>query len=92
MGCETALWLAQNGKSVKVIEMLPAVATDILYANRVVLLKLMEINKVEILTNTNLVEVGDSGITVAQKELKARKISCDTVVLCVGLKPERELI
>ncbi len=91
VGCETALWLAQNGKSVKVIEMLPEVATNILYANKVVLMKLLDINKVEILTNTGLVEVGDGNITVAQKELKIRKISCDTVVLAVGLKPEREL-
>ena len=91
VGCETALWLAQNGKSVKVIEMLPAVATDILYANKVVLMKLLEINKVEILTNTGLVEVGDGNITVAQKDLKVRKINCDNVVLSVGMKPEREL-
>ena len=91
VGCETALWLAQNGKSVKVIEMLPAVATDILYANKVVLIKLLDINQVEILTNTGLVEVGDGGITVAQKDLKTRKISCDTVVLSVGLKPDRDL-
>jgi 2-enoate reductase len=91
VGCETALWLAQNGKTVKVIEMLPAVATDILYANRVVLLKLMDLHKVEVLTNTSLIEVGDAGITVKQKDLKTSEISCETVVMSVGMKPEREL-
>ncbi len=91
VGCEVALWLSQQGKKVTVVEMLPEAATGILYANRIMLLQLLALNKVEILTNTCLKGIGDGEVAVMKKSLGETKIACDTVVMAVGLKAERDL-
>lgn len=91
IGCEVALWLAQQGKLVHVVEKLPEVATGILNTNRDMLLRLLALNGVDILTEMDVMEIADGGISVVHKGHGERKIACDTVVLAVGLKPERDL-
>lgn len=89
-GCETALWLAKQGKAVTVLESLSEVATGMHIANRSMLLDLLDENKVQIVTNTNCQEVTETGVLV-DGDSQRKEIQCDTVVLAIGLKPDREL-
>jgi 2-enoate reductase len=89
-GCETALWLAQQGKKVTIVEMLDGLmqaGIPIYRANRMMLLDLLKFHKVNILTGTTLLEVGDAGVTLVNKHFNRNTLKAGTVVLATGLKP-----
>jgi len=90
-GSETALWLAKQGKSVTIIEMLPQLISDIYRPNRLMLLDLLKDNKVNIITNTKVQEITGSGVKCTDKQLNVINFNCDTVIIAVGLKPEKKL-
>jgi len=91
-GCETALWLAKQGKNVTIVEILPKVmATGIFNTNREMLMDLLTENNVQILTNTTIEEATEEGVILIDKDFKRRLIKCDTLVIGVGLKPEKKL-
>jgi len=90
-GCETAVWLAQEGRSVCVVEMVDAVATDIHSANRQMLLDMIEDLNIEILTESNIAEVRDDGVLLLDKALNRDFLACDHLIVGVGLKPVRDL-
>jgi len=91
VGCETALYLAQKGKKVTIVEILDSAARDMFPANRMHLLKLLADTDVEILTETSIAEIMDDSVVIANKYGKRSKLENDTVVLAVGLKSNREL-
>ena len=92
VGCETALWLANQGKRVTIIEALPEMATGrIFYAKRMMLLDLLREKEVEFMPNTTLDEVMDEDVNVVDRNFSRKTIMCDTVALALGLKPERKL-
>jgi 2-enoate reductase len=93
VGCETALWLAQEGKQVTVVEMLPEFMTGGLTVpgmNKLMLLDLLALNKVNMLTGAKVEAVTDAGI-MAFNGHEHRVIPADTVVLAAGLKPDNKL-
>ncbi len=92
IGCETALYLAQKGKKLTIIEMLNGVMLDMYSANRMHLLKLLADADVNILTETKCLEIRDNGITIADKYGKRSTLEADTVVLAVGLKSNEGLL
>jgi len=90
-GCETALWLAKQGKNVTLIEKLSEIATNMFAANRMMLLDLLDDNNVQIMVNTNVQEIKEKSVIVCNKNFEIKEITCDTVVLAVGMKPNRKL-
>ena len=92
IGCETALYLAQKGKKLTIVEMLDGVMLDMYSANRMHLLKLLTDADVNILTETKCLEIRDNGITIADKYGKRSTLEADTVVLAVGLKSNEGLL
>lgn len=92
IGCETALYLAQKGKKLTIVEILDSVMRDMSPQNRVHMLKLLADAKVEILTETKVLEITDEGITIADKLGKRSTLEADTVVLALGLKPKEKLL
>jgi 2-enoate reductase len=89
VGCETALWLAQQGKKVTIVEMLGSLMCSGLpvhHANMTMLIDLLNYNRVTILTNTVLTEITGSGAEVIQDGSKKNSITADTIVIAVGLK------
>lgn len=92
VGCETALYLAQKGKKLTIVEILDSVMRDMCIQNRAHLLQLLADAKVEILTETKVLEITDEGITIADKHGKRSTLEADTVVLAVGLKPNEKLL
>jgi len=91
VGGETALYLAQKGKKLTIVEILDSVLGDLQPQSREHLLKLLANADVEILTNTNVLEITDEGIAIADKDGKRSTLEADTVVLAVGLKPNERL-
>ena len=90
-GCETALWLAKQGKKVTILEILPQLIPGIHRANRDMLLDLLEDSAVDILTNIKVQEITDNGVVCIDRKLNTRRIDADTVVLAIGLKPDKKL-
>ena len=91
-GCEAALYLAQQGRKVTIVEMLDSVASDMYSVNRAHLLKLLDEANVHILTDTTVSEVTGKGVTITDRGGKRNTLDADTMVLSVGLKPDDKLL
>lgn len=95
IGCETALWLAQQGKDVTIVEQLPelmeATQVPVPHANRIMLIDLLRQQGVEIATDSYLAEITPDGVTVTDGDFHTTKIPADTVGISIGLEPDREL-
>jgi 2-enoate reductase len=91
VGCETALYLAQKGKKVTVIEILDSVMRDMCIQNRVHMLMLLADAKAEILTDTKVLEITDAGVVIVGNDGKRVNLEADTVVLALGLEPNGSL-
>jgi len=94
VGCETALWLALQGKKVTIVEILNDIiraGIPVPYMNRIMLLELLRYHRVDVITNTCLLEVIDNGIIAISKSFYKTTLPADTVVIAVGFKPDQEL-
>ncbi len=93
VGCETALWLAQHGKKVTIVEAmdkLMAVNGPLCAANHEMLEALIPFNNIDVYTNSKVEGYQDGKLTVKCGE-ETKKIACDSVILAVGYKEENEL-
>jgi len=90
-GCETALWLAKQGKRVTVVARHEVMPRGVMRANKQMLLDMLAENKVRILTNTIVQEETDNSVIVIDRNFVRKEVDCDMVVLAVGMKPEKEL-
>lgn len=91
VGCETALCLAQMGKGVTIVEMLPDIALDVGLAEKMALFKLFAENKVRWFTNVKLDEITKEGLVARDKEGRKQTFKADSVVLAVGMQSEDRL-
>lgn len=93
VGCETALWLAQNGIHVTIVEALDkvmAVNGPLCAANKEMLEALLPFNGVEIITGAKVTEFVNGEVKVDTKE-GSKTIMSDSVILSVGYKEENTL-
>ena len=92
VGCETALWLAESGKYVTILEILPELMTGGLpvpLMNHTMLIDLLALNNVNVLTGVNVQEITEGSIVVTDNgENSHRRIEADTVVIASGLKSD----
>lgn len=89
VGSETALYLAQQGKKITVVEILDRIAGDMFISNQMHILKLLTDAETKILTETQVLEIADNGVWVVNKRGVRSWIQADTAVLATGLKAER---
>jgi 2-enoate reductase len=92
VGCETGLWLSQQGKKVAVIEKLDDLligARPIPWMNRVMLLDLLKFHQVEVMTNFSLFEVTDQGAVIINEASQKETLPADTVIIAVGLESDQ---
>jgi 2-enoate reductase len=89
-GCETAVWLSQRGKTVRIIDLLDTIATNIHLANRQMLMDMMEESKVEIILKGQITQVNRNGISLVH-EGENRFLECHSLVLAAGMTPLRSL-
>lgn len=93
VGCETALWFAQNGIHVTIVEALDkvmAVNGPLCAANKEMLEALLPFNGVEIITGAKVTEFANGEVKVDTKE-GSKTIMSDSVILSVGYKEENTL-
>ncbi|MGA8941187.1 MAG: FAD-dependent oxidoreductase [Thermoactinomyces sp.] len=86
VGCETALFLAQSGKKVTIVEALDKLLASnrpLCTANREMLEKLVPFNGIKVITGGHVTRYQDGKAEVIAGN-KTRTIACDSVVLAVG--------
>ena len=85
VGCETALWLAEQGKNVTIVEVLDrlmAVNGPLCHANKDMLERLLPYHGVKAITSARV---------TGYRGGKEREIACDSVILAVGYQEEDSL-
>lgn len=93
VGCETALWLAEQGKDVTIVEALDklmAVNGPLCHANKDMLERLIPYHGVKTVTSARVTGYSDGILHVTCGE-KEKTISCESVILAVGYKEEDSL-
>ncbi len=93
VGCETALWLAQKGRKVTIVEGEDDILGgphNLAFANYDMLKDLLKLNGVEVKLETKLAGVNEKGGIVNSKG-KDEEIKADTVIMAVGYKSEKSL-
>ncbi len=93
VGCETALWLAKQGKQVTIVEALDkllAVNGPLCHANSEMLEALIPYNNIQVVTSAK-VQHFENGVLTAQTPEGECKLEADDVILCVGYKEEDSL-
>jgi len=90
-GCEVAHHLAQNGCPVSIVEMLPKIGQPLESITKKVLLKQLQAQHVEMLTECRLSRIEDNGVVVTGKEEKERFIQADRVIITIGNRPDSRL-
>lgn len=91
VGCETALWLAQEGKCVTIVEALDrlmAVNKPLCHANSEMLERLLPFHGVETLVSSS-VQKYEGGKIFVKTPQGERQLDCDTVILSVGFREDR---
>ncbi len=91
VGCETAEFLVEKGKSVTVVEILPELATAVGPSLRTSLLDRLKEKGVALLTSVRCEEVTPGGMVIATEEGERKTIGFDSIVLAVGACPNSKL-
>jgi len=95
VGCETAAFLAEQGKKVTIIEILPELASGPYYpyADMVATLLVRELNEkgVEVFTGVKEEEITDEGVAIVDKDGNRLYLETDDVVIAVGSETDKTL-
>ncbi len=91
VGSEIALYLAQQGKQVLIIEELPSIALDVEQETKKALLEGLAENGVKSSCNSRLEEVTKDGVII-YKDRKKQQIKGDTVVIALGFESRNGLV
>lgn len=90
VGCETALYLVQQGKRVTIVELLAGLCRDENHANRDHMTKLLTDADVKIYTKTKVNSLTPEGGVVDSPQGQDI-IKADTVIIAVGMRPDSAL-
>ena len=91
VGCETADYLAQQGKDVTIVEMLRRTAQDVSPSARYFLRRRLKERDVKILTSTSVKAITDVGVVISSEGEEQTLEPVDTVVLATGAKAVNDL-
>ena len=93
-GAESAYELAKSGKDVTIIEMRgdEALLDGASLINKFSLQSLLMKNRVKIITNTKLEEITEKGVRTIDRTFNWNEIEADTVVLAIGMKPNKDIV
>ncbi len=91
IGCETAEFLAKQGKKVTIIEIADVLAGNTGKTAQTILLGHLKGNKVTMLTETRVEKITATDVVYKSKDGKSGSVKADTVVLAIGNRPETSL-
>ncbi len=94
VGCDVAIFLADKGRTVSIVEMLPDVVLDMVEGDgsRGQVVKLLAQKGIACYPNLKIEEISDSGIIAGNQDGAMQAITADTVVLALGLAPRTGLM
>lgn len=93
VGCETGLWLAQQGKNVSIVEVLPEILGGhgtLPHMNEYMLIDLLRFHNVQIYKNACIVKTKDTSVEVKQNDKNFDLLS-DTVITSIGYQENNSL-
>ena len=86
VGCEVAVFLAEQGKRVTLVEMMDRLLPEPMFLiNQMMLEKMVKDSAVEVMTGAKLEEIDNTGVIVEQDRVR-KSVACDSVVLALGYK------
>lgn len=91
IGCETAEYLAKQGKKVSIIEMTDTLAGNTGKTDQTILLGHLKGYKVNLLTECKVERITATAVVYKSKDGWTNSVNCDTVVLAIGGRPETSL-
>ena len=91
VGCETALWLAEQGRKVTVVARHDTLR-EMFWINRLDIYEKLDAADAVIMRYTNVIEITDDGVIVADKQGDKKTLDAETIVLAVRLEPDRGLL
>jgi 2-enoate reductase len=86
IGCETALYLAQEGKKVAVVEILGDIASDIFISTQQHMKKLLAEAGARVLTETQVLEIREEGLLTSDRHGQRKLLAADSIILAAGMK------
>ncbi len=94
VGCDVAMFLADRGSKVSIVEMLPDVVLDMVDGDgsRGQVVMLLAQKGLTCHTNLKIEEITDNGVIAGNQDGARQTIKADTVVLALGLKPRTKLL
>jgi 2-enoate reductase len=93
VGCETGLWLRQQGRTVAIVEAMPEIINggeDMCFANYDMLRDLLVFNHVDVYCDSTVAAVSDTAVTIKTPEGE-KEIKADTVLVAVGYRSNTSL-
>ena len=90
VGVEVAMYLAEKGKKVAIVEMLPDWACDTAGVNKVEMIEKLEALEVPVLTNTTAKAIRTGGVEVVTNG-EGKVLEADFVVTALGFAPDPTL-
>jgi 2,4-dienoyl-CoA reductase-like NADH-dependent reductase (Old Yellow Enzyme family)/thioredoxin reductase len=93
VGCDVAMFLADRGRKVSIVEMLSDVVLEMVEADgsRGQVVKLLDQKGVTCHTNLKIEEINLDGLIAINQDGKSQTIKADTVVLALGFEARTEL-
>ena len=92
-GLDCALELASEmGRKVTVVEMLPQCGKDVFFINQITLFRKLEESGVTLMTDTKVVAMDESGLTVEGKDGEQKKIAADTIIAAFGMRQDLSVV
>ena len=91
IGCETAEYLAKQGRHVSIIEMTDTLAGNTGKTDQTILMGHLKGYKVKLLTECKVEKISASEVVYKTKVGNYYTVKCDTAVLAIGGKPETSL-
>lgn len=90
-GCDSALELSKEyGKDVTIVEMMDAVAKDVMFINAASLLRKLDEANVKRYVNAKVTSIDEKGVHVETKDGEG-VIYADTIITAFGMKPNNEI-
>lgn len=93
VGCETGLWLAQQGHKVSVVEILPELLGGhgkLPHMNEFMLLDLLKFHKVDTYTGASVADTAEGKVVIKRGE-ETMELPADTLIAAVGYQSEDAL-
>lgn len=90
-GLDRAIEMAEEmHKDVTVVEMLPEMGKDVFFINKISLFNKLAQNHVQLMTNTKVVVIDETGLTVEESGVE-KHLEADTIISAFGMRPNTKL-